>query len=272
MTFDKIINKYKDIAHVVRKLILHNSKLSSSDIFANINQEIDFDLTILEKQINEYKAGKPLQYILGYVYFLDVKINVKEGVFIPRPETEMLTHEVLIDIDQYFGDQKIIIGDICSGSGAIALGLNHQTKQKTYGLELSPEALAMAKVNNTNNNCDVEFVKSDIDQYLIKNNIKLDVLVCNPPYIKPNYELEFRVKENEPHMALFDKQEDGMSFYSHILSNHELTTKPKAIIAFEFGFDQKEAMEKLINKYLPQSPYEFIQDYSGNTRGVIIKK
>ncbi len=272
MTFEKIINKYIDIEHVARKLIIHHTKLSTSDIFKDIDQEIDFDLKLFVKDIDEYIAGKPLQYILGYEHFLDLKINVKKGVYIPRPETEKLTEEVLIEIDELFGNQEIIIADICSGSGAIALALNYHTKQKTYGLELSQQALSQARENNKLNKCQVQFEKSDIDSFLLKNNIKVDVLISNPPYIKRETKLESRVQDYEPHMALFDKDPDGLSFYKKILSNHYQTTKEKAIIAFEFGYDQKESIEKLIKENLPSSKYIFIYDYNDNPRGVIIKK
>ena len=272
MKYIDLINNNKDIENVIRTLIIHHSQLNSSEIFLNINKEIDFDLNLFNDDLKKYQNGEPLAYILGYSYFLDLKINLKQGIFIPRPETEMLTSELILEIDSYFDKNDILIGDICSGSGAIALALNHHIKAKTYGLEISDLALNFAKLNNKENNCDVEFIKSDVDKYLIDNSIKLDILASTPPYIKPNTKLDSRVLNYEPHNALFDDDNDGMGFYRKILKNHHQTTKNKALIAFEFGFDQKEDMKKLVQKYLPNCKYNFIYDYQGHPRGVIIFK
>src|SRR5690606_34670813 len=116
-------------------------------------------------------------------------------------------------------------------------------------IDISQEALNVAQENAKINQIDVQFLQSDIFSN-IPNFQKFDIIVSNPPYIGINDEVDSIVINNEPHLALFAK-EDGLYFYQQILQQAPNYLKPKSMLAFEIGYNQKEALEALINKYFP---------------------
>ena len=119
------------------------------------------------------------------------------------------------------------------------------------------------------NNAEVNLLQGDMLEPIIKNNIKVNILVSNPPYIATNDEVDPLVIKNEPHLALFADNE-GMDCYDRILKDaHKILNTPN-IIVFEHGYKQKDLMLKLIDKYYPNSECEIIKDLSGNDRITVI--
>ena len=99
----------------------------------------------------------------------------------------------------------------------------------------------------------------------------MDIFVSNPPYIPAHQEIESVVKDNEPHVALFGG-DDGLYFYRKIFESVEAVLKDQAVLAFEMGYDQREAMEKEVKHYFPDYPYEFLKDMNGKNRMLFIYK
>ena len=102
-------------------------------------------------------------------------------------------------------------------------------------------------------------------QPFIDKGIKVDILVSNPPYIPSEEEMEKSVVDFEPHVALFGGN-DGLKFYRMIFENAHKVIKDKAILAFEMGYNQKEAMEKEARKYFPDDRMETVKDINGKNR------
>ena len=272
-TFQDLIKKWNQHQNIVRLLILHHSKFDQKTIINNLNQKIDFDLKIFTSDIEDYLKGKPIQYIIGHTFFLENKIITNQDVFIPRPETEQLVAELIVLIKKHFVNKKnLIIGDICSGSGAATIALAKAfLSAKVYGLEISQKAIKVALKNNKFNHSKAIFKESNIDEFLIANNIKCDVIFCNPPYIKIGDNLlSEQVVENEPHIALFDKKGDGLSFHYHIIKNLEKITKEKAIVVFEIGAKQDQKLKTFLNQH--NLNFFFIKDYNNIKRGLVILK
>ena len=188
----------------------------------------------IEDAIKRLENGEPVQYIVGNQDFYGYILNVDKRVLIPRRETEELVEEV-IKRAKNFNNLKIV--DIATGSGAIAISLSKELNTKVIATDISLDAIDVAYDNIKNNNANVEILHGDMLEPLINNNLKVNILVSNPPYIKENEKIEKIVYNNEPHIALFAKEE-GIEFYRKILKDSNKILEEKFLIAFEIGETQ----------------------------------
>ena len=217
---------------------------------------------LLKREIKALEENKPLQYVLGNVNFYGNKFYVDERVLIPRFETEELVENTIKYINRFFTEPVDII-DLGCGSGVIGLTLEKKVSTKTVDLvDISSSALEVAQKNCGNLNSKANIIQSDMFSAVNK---KYDVIISNPPYIKTNEEIEDIVKEKEPRIALY-AGEDGLDCYKKILENIKEHIKEKSLIAFEIGMRQANDIQKLVNKYLPDSKTEVKKDMSGKDR------
>lgn len=235
-----------------------------------MNKDIEYLKKYYKGDINDaikrLNMGEPVQYIVGDVDFYGNIIKVNKNVLIPRRETEELAEKILKRIQVF---DNPVIADIGTGSGAIAITLAKKLNTLVYASDISLKALEVAKENVTINKVDVSFFEGDMLKPYIKNNIKLDVIVSNPPYIKKDEKIEDIVKNNEPHLALYAKN-NGLEFYDSILKNASYVLKDKYLIAFEIGMDQGKNIEALAKKYLSNSIVEIEKDLSGKDRFIFV--
>lgn len=246
--------------------------LKVHDLYLEIDQEMDAEMqSLYEKGIKRLLENEPLAHILGYEWFYGYRFVVNEDVLIPRPETEELAANILAEYDQYFADQEdVTLADIGTGSGALAVTLKKEAEAlNVIGTDISEKAIEVACENARNNEAAVPFMVGDMLEPLIDRNLKVDILVSNPPYIPIHEEMESSVVDYEPHVALFGG-EDGLKFYRIIFENCRKVLKEKAMLAFEMGWNQKEAMEKLVKAYFPNDRFEIIKDMSGKDRMLFI--
>ena len=166
----------------------------------------------VDEAISRLKKGEPVQYIVGNVNFYGYELMVNKDVLIPRRETEELTEEVIRRMKVF---SNPVIADVATGSGAIAITLSKELNVSLYASDISEKALLVAEKNAFDNQASVTFFQGDMLKPFIDNNVKLDVIVSNPPYIKENEEIEPVVFNNEPHLALFAK-DGGLEFYQKI--------------------------------------------------------
>lgn len=216
--------------------------------------------------IEAYKRledGEPVQYIVGNVDFYGNKIKVNKDVLIPRFETETLVEKTINYIKKYF-DKNVDVLDIGTGSGCIAIALLKEINCNMDACDISNKALDIARINAQNNNCNINFYKSDFLNNIDK---KYDVIISNPPYISYNEEIEDVVKNNEPHLALYSDN-DGLKSYEEIINNIEKNLKGKAIIAFEIGRTQGIYIKNLIENRLKNTRVLIEKDLSLNDRYV----
>ncbi len=238
------------------------SKVDFSMHKNNLVEEHYFEqcLSIVE-QLN---LGKPIQHILGYTSFYELDLKVNNHTLIPRPETEELVLYVQEDINP---KDTLNVIDIGTGSGCIALALKQQRESiNAIGLDVSDEALEVAKFNAEKLNLDVRFIKDDITQPN-KKYPPLDYVVSNPPYI-PQSELKSMstiVKNHEPHLALFVQDNDPLFFYKSILAFCHSNLKNHGKIFFEIHEDFGDEMVNLMsdNHY---SNIELKKDLQGKNR------
>ena len=177
------------------------------------------------KALDDLKNEIPIQHILGKTEFFGMQLQVNNKVLIPRPETEELVSLVLQNIkNQQQNSKTYSILDIGTGSGCIAISLaKNLPNARVYALDVSVEALNVAKQNAELNEVDIEFIKVDIlnpETWKLEfNNLKFDTIVSNPPYVRQQekHEIKSNVLNNEPHLALFVSDNDSLQFYKAIV-------------------------------------------------------
>ena len=171
----------------------------------------------LEQAAKDLAAGRPVQYIIGKTEFCEEEFFVKEGVLIPRPETEELVMWAAEQTKQ-FASPRIL--DLCTGSGCIAISLKRLVASaQVTAVDISPEALAIAEKNASNLSAQVRFLKDDVLKGLPSLGAeKFDIIVSNPPYIPASERtaMHINVTKYEPEIALFVEDNDPLIFYREI--------------------------------------------------------
>ena len=253
-------------------LLRHYSGLSRTTMLMQMRDELDGEVWIeFEAAVKRHAAGEPIQYIIGSEEFYGRRFEVNEHVLIPRPETEELVHGTLQRLDKLFPDRDSIdLVDVGTGSGAIAVTLKLEKPElKVTAVDLSEDAIEVASKNASQLGADMEFLHGDLLQPLILQRKKVDVIISNPPYI-PVSDQEWMsdiVTEHEPHMALF-AGEDGLDLYRRFMEELPLVLKEKALVGFEIGAGQGEAVRGLLEKTFPQAKVEVVFDINGKDRMV----
>ena len=215
--------------------------------------------------LKKLKNNIPPQYIVGNVDFYDVNLLVNENVLIPRFETELLVEKTINYAKQYF-QNKIELLDIATGSGNIAITLKKHLNAKVVASDISIKALEIAKKNAQRNKQEITFIQSDM---LDKIKGKFDIIISNPPYVSTEDPIDEIVKNNEPHLALYAK-EDGLYYYKKILQEIKPYLKEKSLIAFEIGYKQSEKITNFIKQYLPDAIFKTEKDLTGKDRFIFI--
>ncbi len=237
----------------------------------NDEKEIDDTQTKEYKRLLEERGRRvPLQYITGKCFFMGIELFIKNGVFIPRPETEILVDEILKILREKKNHLDIL--DIGTGSGAIAIGLaKGYSDCKVLAYDNSQLAIDTATYNVAKNGLEdkISFVKVDILK-VNKEDIdkRFDLVISNPPYIRSCDigMLEAEVHA-EPNDAL-DAGEDGLLFYKAIIEKAKFLLKNNGILAFEFGFSQANDIVSI----LENNSFEVInlvKDFNGIERIII---
>lgn len=219
----------------------------------------------IEEDYKKLLEGYPIQYLIGYVDFYGYKIYVNENVLIPRYETEYLVQKTINYSKKIFND-KLDILDLGTGSGAISIVLGRELNSIVTGVDISEDALNVAKKNAIENKVSINFIKSNM---LDSVEGKYDIVVSNPPYIDIDEKIMDSVKKYEPHLALYAK-DNGLYFYKNILSNIKPYLKERFIIAFEIGWWQGSLIEKIAQEYFENSNILIEKDLTNRDRYIFI--
>ncbi|MGY6521853.1 MAG: peptide chain release factor N(5)-glutamine methyltransferase [Mongoliitalea sp.] len=217
----------------------------------------------MEKALEELMQQKPIQYILGKAPFYGREFQVSPAVLIPRNETEELVH--LISKENTIPNPSIL--DIGTGSGCIPISLALEIQgANVHALDISEEALAVAKNNAKHLNASVAFYRIDILNEAIPVD-NLGIIVSNPPYVKHSEKelMQPNVLAHEPHLALFVYDEDPLLFYRVIAQKAKNSLKSGGKLYFEIN----EALGKETAELLSKEGYQQIQihqDLNGKER------
>ena len=265
-------NGIEDSIIKAKRLIQYVLKKTASKIIFDMDDSVKkCEETQYLEYINQIIKGKPLQYITHEQEFMGFKFYVDENVLIPQPDTETLverTIEIIKDVQP--DTENIDVLDMCTGSGAIAVSIAKLCKNiKICALDISDDALEIAKKNAFENEANVEFFKSDMFENISKN-AKFDLIVSNPPYIKETViNTLSKDVQNEPHIALSGGK-DGLDFYRIIANNAYKYLKYQGKVLVEIGYDQEESVENLFEQTHQYDKISCIKDLSGNDRVIEI--
>ena len=233
-------------------------KISRSKIL--LADEIDLNesnQTLFLSALERLKTHEPIQYILGKTNFMDLEFKVNSSVLIPRPETEDLVRLIL---KEDFDGKEIL--DIGTGSGCIAISLaKNLPNSKVTALDISSDALKVAKENAEINNVSIEFINADIFEY--KSDKKYDVIVSNPPYVTESEKSQMKqnVLDFEPGLALYVKENNPLLYYFEIINLFK--DNLEGYLFFEINNKYYEDL----NQYLVENDFN-VQKF-GDHRGLL---
>jgi release factor glutamine methyltransferase len=226
------VYEHSEATAVVNYLFENLFAKSSKDIMLHGDEIFDHEVQ-LEAVLLRLKKFEPIQHVLGFEYFLGLKILVNSDVLIPRPETEELVQWI---VDDEKGPIHLIV-DFCTGSGCLALAMRQNfPTSNIIATDISEKAIEMGKKSEqlNFNSSMVQWVKHDLlnEDYHLTHP---DVVVCNPPYIKIEEKeaMGLNVLEYEPNLALFVYNDDALLFYKRVVNLFTGKEMPK--IYFELN-------------------------------------
>ncbi|HEY4600788.1 MAG TPA: peptide chain release factor N(5)-glutamine methyltransferase [Cerasibacillus sp.] len=252
--------------YVAEILLQHYLNISRAQFLANMRDIIPVAIFEKYKQAiyRHAKTGIPVQHIIGKTFFYGREFHVTKDVLIPRMETEELVQCVLKKTQT---EESLTIVDLGTGSGVIAITLALESPHQIFATDLSDKALEIAQRNAASLEATIHFYQGDFLQPIIDQDICPDVIVSNPPYIarKDASYLSDTVKDFDPALALF-ADHDGLKAYETIV--HQITklnNHPKQLF-FEIGYNQGEAVAKIIRQSFPIAQVSVHQDINGKDR------
>lgn len=253
------INETSDIDWIVCEVM--NKRRSE---LAFIKEFTEDELLKIQNAISLRLEHIPIAYIFNKTNFFGYDLKVTKDVLIPRLDTEILVEKIIKDINKDVN--KLSVLDIGTGSGAIAVVISKETNAKVVAVDISKKALEIAKENAKSNNCEIEFIHSNLFENIAYK--KFDIIVSNPPYIETEVvlTLDKEVRDNEPHLAL-DGGKDGLDFYRKIISEAPSYLNKNGKLYFEIGYNQAEAVSNLMKENFKN--IEVLKDYEGNDRVVL---
>ncbi|EGQ2798424.1 peptide chain release factor N(5)-glutamine methyltransferase [Staphylococcus pseudintermedius] len=217
----------------------------------------------LNDGLSQLLTGMPVQYVVGQSEFYGRQFKVNSDVLIPRPETEEVVHYFLTQLAA-----AKVVADIGVGSGAIAITLKAERPELcVIATDISFQALAVARENAQRLQRDITFLQGNALQPLIDQDVRLDGLISNPPYIGEHERtlMDNSVIQYEPHVALFAAQE-GYQVYAAILRDLPHVMQDGAPVVFEIGFQQGAQLTRMMQQLYPHITPEVINDINGHAR------
>ena len=203
--------------------------------------------TLFLSALERLKTHEPIQYVIGKTSFMDMEFKVNSSVLIPRPETEEL---IRLMLKEDLGGKEIL--DIGTGSGCIAISLaKNFPNSKVSALDISNDALEVAKENAKLNNVEVNFINADIFNY--ESEKIYDIVVSNPPYVTGHEKSSMKknVLNFEPDLALFVDNNEPLKYYLEIINFSKYALKSKGLLFFEINKRFSDQLKtKLLNSKL----------------------
>ncbi len=219
---------------------------------------------IQKKLDNHY----PIQYLIGNVDFYGYTIEVREGVLIPRFETEELVSRTIKLIKKHGFDDSCVL-DIGTGTGCIPISLKKELPElKVTSIDINGKAIRLAKKNAKSNKVDITFIKKSVFKYNPIN--KYNVIISNPPYVDREEEVGPEIKY-EPENAIFAK-DNGLEFYKYIIKNSSKYLEDEFLMSFEIGYKQGDYLKKYAKEVFPDAKVTVEKDLAGFDRFLFIEK
>ncbi|HCT96146.1 peptide chain release factor N(5)-glutamine methyltransferase [Vagococcus sp.] len=250
--------------HIAAYLIRERQQWTQTDLLIHLRQPMpEQAICQLEHDLKRIEQDYPAQYIIGECDFYGERLIVTEETLIPRPETEEL---VALCLERFPNTKKeLTVVDVGTGTGAIALALKrHRPHWHVIGLDISKNALNVAKQNAEKLQLDVVFIESDLLQSFQG---KADIVISNPPYIA-NSEwsvMDESVRKYEPTTALF-AENDGYAIYHQLFNELPRVMGEKGALFLEHGYLQQAQLIADVKKKWPDSEVKGYPDMAGQDR------
>lgn len=234
ITLDESKDEIRSVALIVLEKILG---ITSTDVMArnqiDLTEGLSTAVTAALKRINN---GEPVQYVVNEALFYGRTFMVNSSVLIPRPETEELIRAVLPAYSS-LRTSRLRVLDIGTGSGCIPVTLSVELKDaEVFAMDISPEALAVARRNAETHGATVTFFEHDVltGSFPVRD---LDIIVSNPPYVtlREADHMQRNVKDFEPHLALFVPDDDPLLFYRAIIRQAGNALNSGGLLAVEIN-------------------------------------
>lgn len=252
-------------------LLRYYMNMSRSSLLASLHDVVEEAIwEPFVESVKKHGDGIPVQYMIGYEEFYGRRFSVNQEVLIPRPETEELVYGALDRIKRLFGEEEVQLVDIGTGSGAIAITMKlERPALQVTATDIAEASLAVARKNAEELEAKVEFLQGDLLLPFIESGDKFDVILSNPPYIPLGDEKEMSVvvTKHEPHRALFAGK-DGLDLYRRFMNELPQVIKNKALVGFEIGAGQSEAVSGMLKQTFPTALVEVVYDINGKDRMV----
>lgn len=200
--------------------------------------------------VDERARRVPLQHLTGRAHFRRLTLSVGPGVFVPRPETEVLVELALAEVDRVAAARPagpVRVVDLCSGSGAIALSVKAERPDaEVRGLEISPDAYAWSVANRDRLALEVDLVRGDATQPCFEDwSGQVDVVTVNPPYIPVGaVPLDPEVRDHDPEVALYGGSEDGLAIPLAVVAVAARLLAPGGLVLVEHADSQGESLPR----------------------------
>jgi len=243
--------------------VLKADFLISSDVLNQLQN-------ITERLLKE----EPIQYITGNTEFYGLPFLVNKNTLIPRPETEELVEWIITEVSEAHGKNiaNFSILDIGTGTGCIPISIKYNLPNTIVSaIDISLEALKVAKKNAKLNTVEINFIEQDIlntdDLNQVLDSKKIDIIVSNPPYVRnlEKVEIKNNVLQNEPHLALFVEDNNPLIFYDKIANLAVKHLAKNGLLFFEINqYLGNETVEMLNKKGFKN--IELKKDFVGNNR------
>lgn len=264
-------NNIADADLKAKEIMQYYLEMEPKDIIKNYRNEYDF--TKFFEMIKKVSKNIPYQYVIGKAWFYGKEYIVDENVLIPRIDSEILAHEIILKVQdmENSGRKEISILEIGTGSGAIAITAVENTNANILAVDISEGAIEVTKQNMKLHGIEenrMNVILSDIYENVSG---EFDIIFSNPPYIRTE-EIKNLDKDvlKEPHLAL-DGGESGLDYYIKIIGDAKDYLKEDGYIIFEIGYDQRKDIEK-IAKDVGYTSVECIKDMENRDRVIIIRK
>ncbi|MDR0971044.1 MAG: peptide chain release factor N(5)-glutamine methyltransferase [Bacteroidales bacterium] len=263
----KIYNE-KEINEFIYILLENYSSLDKTQVLAYKERGIlESELLKIVFAIKDLKKEKPIQYIIGKTKFYGLDLLLNHNVLIPRAETEELVDIIIKENKEKSG---LIIADLCSGSGCIALALKKNLKNsRLFAYDIDDNSIIQIKENAENLNLDIVIEKKDLLKD-ISSNEKFDIIVSNPPYVmeKEKALMQNNVLKYEPEKAIFVKDDNPLIFYKSIYLFSQKFLKENGKIFLEIN----EALSKETANIFKEYKTKIIKDIFDKDRFLVVEK